>query len=334
MKLIAETAWHHQGDLDFFISLVDAVVSNSKADIVKLHITLDFDEYMSKSHPMYKRQKDWLFDEQDWDEIISAIMGGNKRLMMLFNDTSAIRFGMKYEPDLVEIHSVCLNDIFLLEYLKNEISNKTNIVIGVGGTALNELDHSINYLSHKNVILMHGFQNYPTRYFDINIKKIRKIMALYPNFKHGYADHTAWDESNNLLITLLGAAQGVDFIEKHVTTAYGQERVDWQSAISIEMFNELYNKIRLLEDCMGDGNSKLSKAEKDYSKLGPMKKAAVLKKDVHVGEKFTFDHFQFQRTGETTDLSQLDVIDSVGCEINEDLKAGSLLYRRHLNRSK
>ena len=41
----------------------------------------------------------------------------------------------------------------------------------------------------------------------------------------GYADHTAWNEENNGLITLLVSSNGMDFIEKHVTTEYGKEAV-------------------------------------------------------------------------------------------------------------
>ena len=33
--------------------------------------------------------------------------------MLLFNDKKSIEFGMKFDPEIVEIHSVCLNDIFI-----------------------------------------------------------------------------------------------------------------------------------------------------------------------------------------------------------------------------
>ena len=49
---------------------------------------------------------------------------------------------------------------------------------------------------------MFGFQNYPTKYKNINLEKVRKIQSMYPKLKFGYADHTAWNEPNNELITL------------------------------------------------------------------------------------------------------------------------------------
>ena len=44
IKLIAETAWHHDGDFVFMERLVANILEKSKLDILKMHITLDFDE--------------------------------------------------------------------------------------------------------------------------------------------------------------------------------------------------------------------------------------------------------------------------------------------------
>lgn len=334
INLIAETAWHHDGDFNFLKKLVRSIVNNSNADIVKVHITLDFDEYMALDHPLYTKGKEWLLDKDQWKEIIEIIVRGKKQLMMLFNDRNAIDFGMQFEPQLVEIHSVCLNDVKLLDFLKQSVSQITKIVLGVGGTTLEELDHAIHRLNHKNIVLMHGFQNFPTKYSHINFKKIRKIIGLYPYFKHGYADHTAWDEPNNLLITLMGAAQGMDYVEKHVTIAYGVERTDWSAAISIDMFNKLYEKIQLLEKCLGNGQLSLNEAEKAYSVFGPMKKAAIINRNIKKGEIFSMGMIDFKRTGQKTDLTQLDVIESVGKRLSMKVEKGQVLKKAHLGTDK
>ena len=38
IKLIAETAWHHDGDFIFMRKLVDDIINNAKLDILKMHI--------------------------------------------------------------------------------------------------------------------------------------------------------------------------------------------------------------------------------------------------------------------------------------------------------
>jgi sialic acid synthase SpsE len=204
--------------------------------------------------------------------------------------------------------------------------------LGVGGSSLYEIEYAIDRLEHDRIILMFGFQNYPTHYENINFRKIQRIMNLFPEFTCGYADHTAWNEPNNILITLMGAALGMDYIEKHVTNVYGKERVDWNSAISIDMFNEIADKLEILSRCKGDGLIKLNDGEEKYSVYGPMKKTAVLKVAARKDDILTVDKIQFQRTKETTDLSQLDVIKSFGCKIVSNLKAGTILYSKHLRR--
>ena len=329
MKLIAETAWHHEGDFDYFKRLVKSLTTESKADIVKVHITLNFDEYMGSDHSSYTQLKNWMLTTDQWKEIIDLIVSSDKQLMVLFNDTDAIEFGMKYKPEYTEIHSVSLNDLKLLDKLKESVSPATKIFLGVGGSTIEEYDHAIKYLNHNNTVLMHGFQNYPTKYPDINFNKIRKIMGRYPDMQHGYADHTSWDEPDNLLITLLGAAQGVDYIEKHVAIEYGRERADWSASISINMFNELYKKLNLLKECMGSGNLDLNYAERQYSIYGPMKKAAVLNKNVAKDDIFIIDMIDFKRTGQITDLSQVNVANSVGRRLSANINKNHVLKKEH-----
>ena len=250
MNLIAETAWHHQGDYGFMKNLVSEIATKTEANIIKMHITLDFDEYMDSSHDAYALLKPWLFNKEQWIELIEIARINGKKIMLLLNDIEAIKFGLSFSPEYVEIHSTCLNDVFMLDELKKGLSPSTKVVLGVGGTSIDEIDHAIHYLKHSNILLMFGFQNYPTVYEDVNLNKIRRIMKLFDNFEYGYADHTAWDSVHNELVTLLGAASGMTYIEKHVTTNYGENRIDWPAAISIDMFNNLHKKIKVLDGLM------------------------------------------------------------------------------------
>ena len=327
MKLIAETAWHHEGDYEFMKSLVSSIAAKTEADIVKLHITLDFDEYMDSNHEAYNLLKPWLFDRSQWANLIKIIRDSGKEIMLLLNDVEAIEFGMSFSPEYVEIHSVCLNDLFILEKLKQSLYSDLKVVLGIGGTSIDEIDYAINYLDHPNILLMFGFQNYPTVYKDVNLRKIRKIMKLFDNFEFGYADHTAWNSPENELVTLLGAASGMNFIEKRVTTHFGESRVDWPAAISLDMFNNLKKKLNILEDLNGNGDMSMNEGELSYSVFGPMKKAAVLIRDIRKGEIFSMEMIKFIRLTEISDMSQLDVINSFGKIICMDLNQGQILTK-------
>jgi len=329
IELIAETAWHHEGDFKFMNKLVEELINNSKADYIKFHLTIDLEEYIDKRYGLFKTLKSWMFSPEQWAKILDMTLNSKKKIMLLLNDRKAIDFGMKYNPRLVEIHSVCLNDLHLLMKLKDSISKDQKIVLGIGGSDLYEIENAVEVLKHDKIVLMFGFQNYPTKYEDINLNKIRKIRQLYPNFEYGYADHTAWNEENNVLICLLGTATGMNYLEKHITLSPGKKRCDWQAAINVEMFNEIANKIEILNSINGDGKLKLNDGEQAYSVFGPMKKAAVLNTDIKKGEVLNISMIDFKRTEDFTDCSQLDVIKMMGLSASEDLMKYTVILKKH-----
>lgn len=327
MKLIAETAWHHDGDFDFFKELVSSIAQKTKAEFIKFHITLNVNEYIYKDHPGYKWVNNCVFSESQWEEIINIAINNDKKPMLLFNDTKAVDFGMSFSPNLIEIHSVCLNDVKLLSYLRAKLNSDTKVVLGVGGSDLNEVENAIQIIGTDNIVLMHGFQNYPTKYEDINLSKVRRMMSLFSQYEHGYADHTAWDHEHNILLTIIGASLGMDYIEKHVTTSTGEGRTDWQASISVEAFNKLTEMLHIVKEINGDGLLKMNQGEKAYSTFGIMKKAAILNCDLYKGDTLQLEHINFKRTGQQSDLSQLEVLSSFGKKISNDLKCGHCLNK-------
>lgn len=324
-KMIAETAWHHEGDFTFMHELVSKICTETSTDIVKMHITLDLDEYMSQDHDAYDVLKSWMLTEKQWDDLIKIVQSNGKELLLLLNDTKAIKFASKYKPELVELHSVCLNVPKLQKSIIDNIHKESKVVIGLGGCTLDEIDSAMGIFKNRDIVLMFGFQNYPTKYADVNLKKIRKIQSLYPNNLFGYADHTGWDEINNELISLLVAANGMDYVEKHVTIKYGEERCDFSAAISIDMFNKLSEKIKVVDELNGNGSILLNSAEKSYSQYGPMKMAAIMKRKLVSGDKLSKDDFMFCRTKQQTAMSQIDVMNIIGSEVKKNIAKGQVI---------
>lgn len=329
MKLIAETAWHHEGDFKFMQNLISDILTKTKADIIKLHITLNLDEYMDSKHQLYSKLKSMLFTQDQWEEIILMVKRYNKEVMIIANDSKAIKFVSNFQPDYIELHSVWLNVPHLTNQILKYIRPETKIIIGIGGCTLQEIQNALNNFNNREVVLMFGFQNYPTKYEDINLLKIKRIQSLFPNNNFGYADHTAWDEPNNELITLLVAENKMSYLEKHVTNVFGQNRIDYNAAISIEMLNSLYQKIKLIKQIESNGSMELNSAEKSYSIYGPMKMAALAKVDIKKGHILSFNDISFKRTKEETDLSQIEIINLVGKPFYKKVSKNEIINSSH-----
>ncbi len=329
MKLIAETAWHHEGDFQFMKKLVKTICKDTKANIIKFHITLNLEEYMSKDHPAYNQLKSWLFSEKQWLDLINIVKKNKRELLLLVNDTKSIEFAKKIKPQYIELHAVCLNVARLMNPIKKLISNRTKLILGEGGSELYEIQNAVNFFGHKNLILMFGFQNYPTNYKDVNLLKIKKIQSIFSNLSFGYADHCAWNESNNELITMIVASHNIDYIEKHVTTAYGLSRCDSSSAISISMFNSLSKKIQVLNKLKGNGKLSLNTNEKKYSEIGPMKMAGVAAIDLRPGSILKKRNINQIRTNQKSDINQIELLKFINKRIKQKIKKGNVIRKKH-----
>ena len=329
MKLIAETAWHHEGNFSFMKKLLSEIITKTNVDIIKMHVTLDLEEYMDPRHKLYEKLKTMLFSKDQWLELISMVKESDKELMIIPNDSEAIDFVSYYQPEIIELHSVWLNVPNLQNKILKSFNQNTKIVIGVGGCSLEEIKMANEIFIEWNTVIMFGFQNYPTKYEDINILKIRNIQSMFPNNLFGYADHTSWDEPNNELITLMVAANNMSYVEKHVTNVFGQERIDFNAAISIKMINSLSKKINLLKEINGNGLIDLNEGEKSYSLFGPMKMAPLSNYDLNEGHIFSIKDISFKRINETTDLSQVDVINLTGKKLIKKISKNEVFFSSH-----
>lgn len=323
ISYIAETAWHHEGDYAFFSDLIDQI-TESPLDIIKLHVTIDLDEYMSNDHPAYSSLKKWSLSEGQWQDLLKKIKTSKKDLMVLVNDSKAIELVSEFNPNFYELHSVCLNDYHLAKALDGKITKDQKMVVGIGGSSLEEVDQAVSFWNHRDIILMYGFQNYPTRFQDVNFNKLQRYRRLFPHCEFGYADHTAWDHPENDLITYIGAGQGVQYIEKHVTNKYGEQRCDWNSAISLEMACRQYEKLKMLSELVGNGDLALTEAEQKYGAIGLMKKAPIASRNIKAGEEFSLDFVDLKRSGQTSDIPQVNLSRLIGQKINVDKNRGEV----------
>jgi len=122
----------------------------------------------------------------------------------------------------------------------------------------------------------------------------------------------------------------MDYLEKHVTINFGKDRCDWVSAINVEMFNNLSDKLKILDKINGNGNLDLNPAEQSYAVFGPMKKAAITSKPVLRGDILNENIITFKRTQNFSDLSQIQVLQSFGKKFSTNLQANTVLLKSYI----
>jgi len=323
--IIGEPAYNHEGDLKYLFRAIDEIAEIG-LNAVKFHLLLNAESYLQNRHPLLKSIKNWMFTRDEWNKIIDYTNKKNLDIVAMCDDVESVDYLMENGKKIhaIEIHATGLNDHFLLEAVAKF---KGRVVLGVSGSTLDEIHYAIGFLNDrgvKDILLMYGFQSYPTDYRDINLANMQKIIHLF-NLPVGYADHTGFDDPYNEIISVMGAMMGITILEKHYTPDFGKERLDYHAAVGREKMEKIRDLMNLAITVYGNDSLEMTKAELEYGNTGPMKKAIVAKKDIKKGERLSFDNLWFKRTVEESYIKQLQFSQLIGLEANQDIAADDVI---------
>lgn len=301
---IGETAFHHQGSESDLHSIIEAV-AESGCHAVKFHLLLDLDDYMVKAHPAHATIKQWLFDADTWEKAIGFARNKGLDVVLLCNDRLAAHTALErgWNARGVEVHATGINDLLLLRAFA---ALPGTVILGVGGCTLNEIQVAVNALrsmGKKEIMLMHGFQNYPTDPNEIRLSRMERLRDLF-RLPVGYADHTAPEDEDHAPLAACGAMMGVNVLEKHITPWPGQQRIDHQAAIGVDKMQEVIRLMKRMWTMRSGDPLTFSPAEERYGATGPMKKAIVASRVIPKGKVLSLEDLAYKRTGRTERVSQ------------------------------
>lgn len=293
--LIAETAYSFEGDAKY---LMDQVVKlSSEVDAIKFHMLFNLNQYMVKKHSVYDLLENWLLNEEEWKAILVESKKSGLDTVVLADDFKSIEFCMENSElvDAIEIHAACINDKDLMDKAI-EFANKHEklFVVGISGFEIDELDDVYKYLISKNIndtLMIYGFQNYPTKVEEINLRKIPYFRERYKT-RIAYADHTQYDSPLKNELIMSSYTLGASVQEVHYVNEKGAERTDYITAVDNERLVEIKDLLKRAGLFLGDGSTVLSDGEKNYLKV---RKVPVLSENVVKGGVLSEHHILFKR---------------------------------------
>jgi len=329
--IIGETAYNHEGAANYLYKMIDEI-AEIKLNAIKFHLLLNPNSYMTENHPLKKEIDKWIFKEQEWEKIINYSLNKNLDVIALCDDVESIEYINKNRKDIfaIEIHATGINDIFLL---KKASQFKGIVILGIGGSSIDEIEYAINFLKKEgknDIILMYGFQSFPTDYNEINLSKMVKIKELF-DLPVGYADHTGYDDPNNEIISVMGAMMGVNILEKHYTLNPGEKRIDNLAAVGKKQMVKIKDLMKIALQVYGEKNIQMSENEKAYGNIGPMKKAIVAKNTIKKGEKITLDKIWFKRTKQESTLKQNQLLSILDQKASKNIAKDEIIDFSNIN---
>lgn len=306
--VVAEMAWSHDGSLEKAKAIVQAA-SDAGADAINLHIT-SLPDYMvphygsGKGRISQDKGEESIYEylarinlsASDWDAIIRYARRLGLMVSTMCNDMVSLNLVAGLEPDIYMIHSSCLSD---QEFVRSVAEQHRPVFISTGGSTLGEIEQAIMTIRearNDEIVLLYGFQNYPTKLKDVHLLYMRSLKQLF-DLSIGYSDHTDGNSPLALIAPLMAVALGANVLEKHLTHNRSMKGEDWESALNPDEFKTFVQYLREIEKMFGSpGLRPFSPSELHYREV--VKKRAVARVAIHKGEKLSKDKVVFKRSDE------------------------------------
>jgi N-acetylneuraminate synthase len=159
-------------------------------------------------------------------------------------DEGSVDFIDQFSPPCYKIASASLTDDNLLRHTR---AKGKPIILSTGMSTLEQIDHAIEILGRRDLILMHATSTYPAYYEELNLRAIQTLEKRY-GLPVGYSGH-----ETGLPSTVAAVALGACCVERHITPDRSTWGSDHAASLEPNGITRLIRDIRLIEKSMGDG---------------------------------------------------------------------------------
>lgn len=286
--IIAELACAHDGSLEQAKKMIDVAV-NSGADIVQLLIYSLEDSY-SPYNPNYELISKLHLSKEEWAELVNYSKQKGIPTSANVQDIASAKLIQELDVDMLKIHSC---DVFNTDLVGFVARMNKPMIVTIGALLLEEIKELVNFIKaqgNDQIILMYGYQNYPTKTEGLNMKLIQSLKKEL-KLPVGYADHTDGGSELALTIPLVAAALGADLLEKHITINRSLKGTDYESSLDPPVFKKFVLDLKKVHEALGDGV--FGKLSEDRRKYRTVSKSIVACRNIAKGEVITEEMITF-----------------------------------------
>ena len=172
-------------------------------------------------------------------------------------DIDSVDFIQKFNVPCFKIPSAKLTDDDLLRYIRKQ---GRPIILSTGMSSLEQLDHAVDVLGKKDLILLHCCSAYPASSTDLNLRLIPYLRERY-GVPAGYSGH-----ETGLPPSIASVALGACVVERHITLDRAMWGSDHAASLGPSGVYKIISEIRLVEKSMGDSNKRILPSEEPIIK--------------------------------------------------------------------
>lgn len=299
LKIIAEVAQGFEGKPEL-ASLLVMAAARAKADGIKFQLVYA-DELATSDYQHYKLFKTLEMPDQTWQGLRQLAKQLEIEFYLDVYGSRSLKLAEKLACAGVKIHSTDMANLGLLQ----DVAASSIPFVLLSAAACNdaEINETLRLLNSKNIVLLHGFQGYPTPLEANNVARLGKLRQLLAASNHngdgsvvGFADHAPVDDPTRSLLPAVAVGAGALFLEKHLTLSKIMKFEDHEAALSPDEFAEFVVEMRACFNSIGT-DAAMHPSELDYRKK--TRKHVVAARDIAPGEIIEPDMIVLLRTSST-----------------------------------
>jgi sialic acid synthase SpsE len=326
--VVAEMAWSHDGSREHARTIINAA-ADSGCDAINLHVT-SLADYMV---PRYGGGKGRISAGHEGEtiygylerlnlpfpvvrELIDYARSLGLAISAMCNDAVSLEFIAGLDPEIYMVHASCLSDE---QFIRAVASRNRPVFLGIGGATVGEVECAVQTIrdaGNPQIVLLHGFQNYPTRLEEVHINYVTTLKNLF-GVPVGYSDHTDGDSELAIIAPMVAVAAGANVLEKHVTHNRNLHGEDWESALNPDELKRFVSHLREVEKMFGMPDWRpFSESELQYRSV--CRKRAVARTAIRANERITAEKVVFKRSDDGVPPEELKSL--LGRTANRDLQ--------------
>ena len=266
--IVAEIGINHNGDMKICKQLIDAAVE-AGCDAVKFQ-KRDINQVYTQDFLDSPRESPWgvtqreqklglEFDVDQYQKINEYCKEKNIEWFASAWDLNSQKFMQQFDCKYNKIASAMAVYKELLEMVAKQ---GKHTFISTGMCTYEDIQKAVDIFRNEKCSfeLMHTVSTYPMKPENANLNVIQTLRNKY-NCDIGYSGHEV-----GLSISCATIAMGVTSLERHITLDRAMYGSDQSASVEPFGFRSLVNKVREIENSMGDGVKRILDEEAPIAK--------------------------------------------------------------------
>ncbi len=310
LSIIAEIAQGFEGRPEQARLLMKAAAAGG-ADAAKYQLVYA-DELATPDYKYYELFQSLEMADEVWEELAAyASQLGIQLHLDIFGERS-LRLAERLDVAAVKLHGTDIANIGLLKAVAG--SSVQQVLLGAGGAFASEIEQALDILSNKDVVVLLGFQGYPTPNETNQIARVGLLINRFAESNSrvsiGFADHAPPDSPLRYALAAAAVGAGATVLEKHITLGQVMKLEDHESALNPDEFSEFSKVVHACAEALGNiaDNEDFGMADAEHAYRKMIRRHVVTSRDIDAGSTITPADLVLKRTSSEDFISDLAAV--------------------------